>query len=104
MQLTRPGCDCGYLGASFRAINRSIAVDIGRADYSFADSHACLADISRTVVSRCSMSSLGNGHSDIRPRGSSLTSPDVDQSSLDQLYFAESCIELAIGNVNVPRV
>lgn len=38
MQLTRPGCDCGYLGASFRAINRSITVDIGRANYSFADS------------------------------------------------------------------
>jgi hypothetical protein len=52
MQLTRPDCDCGYLGASFRAINRPIAVDIGRADYSFADSRrADIAEISR-IVSR----------------------------------------------------
>lgn len=37
MQLTRPICDCGYLGGSFQAINRSITVDVDRADYSFTD-------------------------------------------------------------------
>jgi len=52
MQLTRPDCDCEYLGASFRAINRPIAVDIGRADYSFADSRRTdIAEIS-PIVSR----------------------------------------------------
>jgi len=52
MQLTRPDCDCEYLGASFRAINRPIALDIGRADYSFADSRrADIAEIS-PIVSR----------------------------------------------------
>lgn len=29
MQLTRPSCDCRYLGSSFQAINSSITVNIG---------------------------------------------------------------------------